>query len=187
MPTKRRVFLGIPCPEHIRARIAAFQKKWGELPVRWIPPENLHVTVVPPNYLSDDEIAKALRALRGALSHFEPFTIKFERFVTAPPGRPTRMLWLLGTTSQELMRLRDVALNALLDSGIAINEPERRPLLPHITVARMRPGTWRRLQPPPPIEEEVDLVADVTGIALMESIRTRFGREYPTLEFIPFL
>lgn len=183
--SKRRVFVGIPCPEDVRARISAFQEKWRGLPVRWIKPENLHLTLLPPSYFADDEIARAAEALRMGLAKFPVFEITFERFVPAPPGKPARMIWLSGKPSKELPRLRDAAAEALLAAKVPFAYEGARPLLPHITIARMHPNAWKRLEPKPDVEEQVGLTMPVQGVTLMESVLKRGGAEYAELEYIP--
>ena len=54
---KRRVFVAIPVPERVRLKIAAWQRAHADIPVRWTKPENLHITVIPPWYVNEDEIA----------------------------------------------------------------------------------------------------------------------------------
>ena len=51
----KRVFIGMPVGEVFRDRACAFRVLHDNLPVRWISPENQHVTLVPPWYCDDVE------------------------------------------------------------------------------------------------------------------------------------
>jgi 2'-5' RNA ligase len=179
--SKHRIFLGVPCPGEIQRLIAAYQKRWHFLPVRWIPLQNLHLTVLPPVYLTDDEIAKMITSLKKEIGQIPAFEILFERFLLAPPGKPARMIWLAGKPQLALNRLREAA-KAVFPAG-----DENRPLIPHITIARMQPADWKRYLPKPNIEEVLEIKMPVEKIALMESILKRGGAEYSILELIPLL
>jgi len=43
---RRRVFIAINLPGNIRKKLAEYQKKWPELPIRWTKQDNIHITLV---------------------------------------------------------------------------------------------------------------------------------------------
>jgi 2'-5' RNA ligase len=119
-----------------------------------------------------------IAAARAAVGNISPFEISFDRFVFAPPGKPGRMIWLVGPARAELQRLKNVVEEAIGARG------ENRPLLPHITIARMREQEWRRYAPKPAAEEQLKVEMPVTEIAFMESTLKRSGAEYSLLAHI---
>lgn len=182
--SKHRIFIAIPCSDRIRGTITAYQERWRFLPVRWTAPRNLHLTLLPPVYLMDDEIAGIIGTLRAAVSQNRPFDITFKNFTLAPPGKPPRMIWLEGEPQPALTALRNAAATAFPAAA------ERRALTPHITIARMHPAEWKRYSPPdragkPDIAEAVKIKMPIEAVAVMESILHRNGAEYSALELIP--
>lgn len=183
---KRRIFIAINLPENLKKGIVAFQEKWARLPGRWIKARNLHLTLIPPFYLTDDEIARLTAALIPALAKFAPFQIEFERFIYGPPEKPSRMIWLLGRANERLVELMQVIEDAILNAGIPFRAQEqRRPFRPHITIARMEMKEWHSFEPKPKIDEVFAAVVTIQSVEVMESELKRGGAEYSVLESIP--
>jgi len=82
----------------------------------------------------------------------------------------------------ELAAMQERLLAALVDGGW--HEPEPRPYLPHVTVARVRRGDgWRPPAAPP--EAPVDLVFDGCGLTLYRSHLDPGGARYEALTRAP--
>jgi len=183
--TKRRVFIAINFPESFKKSIVAFQDKWRHLPVRWIKRENLHLTLIPPSYLTDDEIGRLAEALKEAAGQAAPFDVQFDRFDYGPPGKPARMIWLFGKPNKNLLALKDLLERAIIDSGIPFRQESRPFKYPHVTIARMNEFDWRKLESKPAIAQPLKAVLTVTNIDIMESELKRTGAEYALLESVP--
>ena len=137
-----RVFIGIDLPEQWRDALAAgadavraAEPKWeGE---KWVPAENLHVTL---KFMGDlpDETAKFLGPdLERALEGFGSFALPLHRaLLPSPESKRASMLWTTLSDPEEkalglLSRIEDVA----ADYGVV---PESRHFHPHITLVRAR-------------------------------------------------
>lgn len=159
MPTKR-VFVAILSSAEIRKHVRRWQAGHGELPVRWIPEEDLHVTVVPPWQEGDFEaIAGRLEMLRGKVASFE---LSFRRIAYGPEPRRPRLIWAMGETTQGLNDLR-MEIFRLLGA-----EPIERSFRPHLTLARLRPKDRSYL--PAKLGEEIAWIEKVEAVCLVESI-----------------
>lgn len=125
-----RLFTALALPDDLRARIAGMEA--GIDGARWVPAENLHITLrfigeVPEDRV--DDIVAALDDVRG-------------RAVTVSPGsaghfgsgRKLRSIWVGIAPSPELATLHDKIDHALVRCGLP---PEGRKYAPHITVARL--------------------------------------------------
>ncbi|MDE2335267.1 MAG: RNA 2',3'-cyclic phosphodiesterase [Rhodospirillales bacterium] len=125
-----RLFVALELPWELRERLAALG---GGVPgARWVPAENLHLTLrfigeVPP--FRAEEVDHALAALRA-----RRFTLTIAGIGTfAKAGRET-MLWAGVERNERLEHLQGKIETALQRAGL---EPERRRFAPHVSLARL--------------------------------------------------
>ncbi len=185
---RHRIFIAINLPEEIKKRLTFYQSKWPELPIRWIKPENLHITLAFLGYLTDQELLEVLKISREVSQRYKPFSIILNKICYGPPKKmPPRMIWVEGEKSQELGKLQKDLENSLFTTSIKGLEPEARPYTPHLTLGRIRAWEWRQIEPEerPIVEEEISLNFEVNSIEVMESELKRGEAEYTILELCP--
>lgn len=184
---KRRIFIGIDLPAELKAEAANAITQWRFLPIRWTPPENWHITLVPPRYLEDQELSALVKLLERRKID-EPFPVVFSRVLLAPPGVPARMIWLEGATPPELPKLKH-KLEKLWVSQPSVPslKPELRLPHLHVTLARFEPGHLRELEAKTRVLGEVNFSFTAREIAVMESHLKPSGAEYETLATIPLI
>jgi 2'-5' RNA ligase len=182
--SKRRVFIAVPIPEKLKRELEKLPGKWPGIPCRWIKTENLHLTVIPPIYLTDDELARMSRTVRQSAVEFPAFELGFDKIIYGPSGKPSRMIWLWGKPNEKLTELKNTASGAILATNIPYRE-EARPLIPHVTLCRINEYEWRSYEPKPKIDEVLRYQYQVDAIHIMESRLKRGGAEYALLEKIP--
>ena len=182
---KRRVFIAIDLPPELKQRIADTIKQWQWLPIRWLAPENWHITLIPPVHLEDPEI-DALVALLKRQRLGGPFGVRFSRVILAPPGAPARMVWLEGEAPSELTQLQK-KLEKAWASLAALAQPkgEHRPLALHVTLARFEPGELKELEAKTRTLGEVDFRFEANEVVVMESHLKPSGAEYGRLATVP--
>lgn len=181
---KHRVFIAINLPESVRKKLAGYQDKWPELPVRWTKPDNLHITLEFLGYLPDEDLPEICNIMKKVALRHQPFPINLKRICYGPPKKmPPRMVWAEGEKSKELGKLKEDLQRFLVDSKISFS-PEGRAFSPHITLGRIKTFEWRKIEPEerPAVEEEIDLNFEVNSIEIMESRLKRGGAEYTILE-----
>lgn len=134
-----RLFVGIELPEVVRARLAAFA---GGIPnVRWIAPENIHLTLRFIGEVDEDvghDVDEALAAVAAPAFAFE-----LAGFDTFGNGRRAHTLWAGVERNPALVHLRDKVESALVRVGLA---PETRKFSPHVTIARLNDAPVGRLK-----------------------------------------
>lgn len=180
---KRRIFIAIALPEELKAKINEAVKQWHWLPIRWLKPENWHITVVPPTYLEESEFEKLAKILKeGRLGR--PFAVGFSRISLAPPGGKARMIWLEGETPPELTQLKKKieSLRLVTPSLPPIIEEENREARMHVTLARFESGELKEIEEKTRILGEIKLKFEVREIVMMESRLQSSGAEYIILE-----
>lgn len=182
-----RLFLAIELSDEVREAIAAFQKELESQlgSARWVPPENLHLTI---RFIGEEgpEVVEGLsRILPSQLEGIPPFTVSFRGFGCFPNPKRARILWVgVDPVPENLRRLERVGEAAVQELGV---EPERRPFRPHLTIARLK-----RRGRDPAVEKVVPATSDrvfgelsVTELVLFESHLSADGAIHRPLERFP--
>ena len=167
---RHRVFIAINLPEDIKRSLAPFQKMWSDIPVKWVRPENLHITLEFLGYVKDEELVEIFKNTQEITLKHSVFDINLTKICYGPLNKPPRMIWAVGEESKELSSLKkDLA----EDQGFIV----------HITLGRLRKWEWQRIEPEdrPEIDQDIDLNFTVNSIEIMESVLKRGGSEYKEL------
>ena len=182
---KHRIFIAINFPEEIKKELEKFQSRWPELPIRWVKPENLHITLAFLGYLTDEELVEILRITKEVAQRHNSFSINLTKICYGPPKKtPPRMIWVEGEKSKDLANLQLDLEKSLNSSGKIKFEPEERSFTSHITLGRLRQWEFRQIEPEerPNVETDISLSFEVNSIEVMESFLKRVGPEYEILE-----
>ena len=160
----------MPVEEVFRAKTLSFRDSRSSFPVRWIPPENLHVTLVPPWYCEDT--GKVCKELHNLLADVRSFDVCFNEISVGPTAKKPRFIWASGGTHVALGELRGRL------SGLAGTEADTndRKFFLHVTFARIRKGQKVNLS-----SEAIDWKATLDSVCLYESILHPSGAEYRML------
>jgi RNA 2',3'-cyclic 3'-phosphodiesterase len=126
-----RLFVGIGLPEDIRARLSGL---CGGVPgARWVPPENMHLTLRFIGEVSEGEAEDIHHALVSIRTR--RFDISIAGVGYFDTAGEVRALWARVEKSPELLALHARVESALVRMGL---EPEERRFTPHITLARLK-------------------------------------------------
>jgi 2'-5' RNA ligase len=170
-----RLFLGLPVPPSWLEPLCAWQRAnlAGSASLRLVPAPDLHATLVFLGYRAGSEVGSVSAALRTAASGREAPTFGIASY------RETRTVAMLVLTDRD-------GLGAVVQRRLAeelarsgLYEPEARPWLPHVTVARVRerpPG----LHPPLPLLDE----ARPSEVALYSSVLRSGGAQYEIIDSV---
>jgi 2'-5' RNA ligase len=139
-----RLFVALDVPPGVRAALAswAHEAVGEDERLRLIAVESLHATLVFLGERPDAEAPQLSEAVMGAVGEAAP-PLVVDGPLWLSPRRPHVLAARLADPSGGLARIHAVVLEAL---G---REPEPRPLLPHVTVARVR-GRVRPFKVPAP-------------------------------------
>ena len=126
-----RLFVGVELPEDVRERLATLCA--GVPGARWVPPENLHLTL---RFIGEVDGGEA-EDIYHALSAVRPrsFDITLSGVGHFGTSSEVKSLWVGVERNAELVALRDRIESALVRVGL---EPEGRRFTPHVTLARLR-------------------------------------------------
>jgi 2'-5' RNA ligase len=138
-----RLFVAAEPSEQVRTSAAASARRLrerldavrGSDGIRWVPVENMHLTVWFLGEVSDARAAPVLDAMRPALD-VPAFDLCIAGFGAFPPSGPPRVLWMGVTRGlEELARAHDAVGARLQPWGFP---PEGRAYSAHLTIARMK-------------------------------------------------
>lgn len=142
MNDKIRSFIAINTSEKIKSefsRLLNELKVKPELSIKWVKPEQLHLTLVFLGEVSPLFIQRATASLKPVINNFKPFQCQLQGLGAFPDISRARVLWLgLSTGKEELTKLHKEIVRNLIPIGYT---PERRPFSPHLTIGRLRDYT----------------------------------------------
>jgi 2'-5' RNA ligase len=178
-----RLFIALNLPKKERTRIHRVSSRLrdADLPVRWIDPENYHVTLKFLGEVRQERVPAVEEIVQRVAGATVPFEVRLESFGAFPTIRKPRVVWLGVTASAELRCLKQDLEWGLADAGF---EAETRAFHPHLTLGRADPrggaGQFRGFD---------DIIADMTyegratirTLDLMRSHLSREGARYSVL------
>jgi 2'-5' RNA ligase len=188
-----RLFLGIDLPDSVASATAAiaddlrsrFAKAAPRTSLRWVPVENLHVTVWFLGEVREPDADSLVEALRPALG-LAPFTLRVAGAGVFPRSGAPRVAWLgLPEGRPELTAVFDRLRPRLVSRGF---EPETRPYDPHLTIARVKDVPRQEIAAVRGILEETNADAGgcrIDAVTLFRSQTSPRGSQYERLLRVP--
>lgn len=176
-----RLFFGIGLPENLRARVAQVQSllRRDLRDVRWIPPENLHITLRFLGDTADDSVAGLCRAADTACAAAARFSLRLRGAGAFPAGRRARALWVGVEEIDGGLASLVEQLDAALLPGVGARA---RPYRPHLTLGRPRRGFRGDLAAALEELKDLDLgMVDVDRVHLYESQLSQQGARYAVI------
>ena len=138
-----RLFVAFELPDRVREAIAdALASLSAQLPpARWIPGENLHLTLAFLGEVAADGVPALHSALHRVFEGAEPHRLTLGSGGTCPPCRPARLAYVSVEGGGELAAVQGGVQKACAKA--LGRQPEHRTFHPHVTVARAR-RRWPR-------------------------------------------
>src|SRR5690606_8650349 len=134
-----RLFFAVklPADEQEQLHDATARLRATDLPVRWVPPEHLHVTLKFLGTVAEPLVAAVQDAGARAAAGLAPFDARLGGIGAFPNVRRPRVVWVGVRDAEPLLRLHAALEQALAPLGFA---PEDRAFQPHVTLGRVRDG-----------------------------------------------
>lgn len=134
-----RLFVGINLPKKQRARIHSAARKLREedVPIRWVEPDNFHVTLKFLGEVRRERVPSVQEAMGRVAGSTRAFDTVLRGFGAFPTIRRPRVLWLGVWANPELRCLKQDLEWTLGEIGF---DAETRAFHPHITLGRAEAG-----------------------------------------------
>ena len=177
---EKRVFIGIPIGHKIKSILPSLKSTVHSSTniIKWIPPENIHLTLSFLGNISDKDIPNIVQSLENCITS-KYFKIKIESTGVFPSANFPKILWIgIGKGADDLTSLQqDIEISVRKFKGIY----RREKFMPHITIARIR-RSRRKIDVLPflnTVYSPTEL--DVNSICLYESKLFPEGAQYTLL------
>lgn len=133
-----RLFVAVNLPFEIKKGIGSFIRDLRKVnaDMKWVEPENLHLTVQFLGNVSEDQVPAVAAALNRAAERIAPFTLKLSGVGVFPSRERPRVFWAgVGGDTVDLLQLNRQVQRELKEPGFA---PGKNKFSPHLTLARLR-------------------------------------------------
>jgi 2'-5' RNA ligase len=133
-----RAFIAIDLPSHLQDRLSqlsnAMKKEMGDVPIRWVATENMHLTMKFLGDVSLNNLDVLTNILIREAAVREPMVISLGGVGAFPKMRRPRIIWAGMEAPPELASLQRGIDKQTARVGYA---REQRPFSPHITMGRV--------------------------------------------------
>lgn len=182
-----RLFIAIDIPEQIKEEISdliEILKKY-DADVKWIQPDNLHLTLKFLGETSDTLPEKIRESLLPIVSSYEPFFISIRSTGVFPHEKHPRVLWIGIVDSDRLQSLKGDIDQKLSSVGFPMDDKNFHP---HLTLGRVRSnkGMLSLMKDFRMFHEKFFGDCIVDRIKLMKSDLKPKGPVYTCLHDLPF-
>ncbi len=182
-----RCFIAIEIPGQIKGGIGELIDilKKHDVEVKWIIPENLHLTLKFLGTTPEDLIPKMRESLSGIVSSYEPFYIKIYGTGLFPNRKYPRVIWVGVEGSEILAKLSGDIDDAMSLFGYQKEDKEFRP---HLTIGRVRSpkGILSIVNELENFKNKDFGAISVDSVKLMKSELKPKGAEYTCLQDLQF-
>ncbi|MEW6685748.1 MAG: RNA 2',3'-cyclic phosphodiesterase [Candidatus Edwardsbacteria bacterium] len=183
----QRIFVAIELPNNIHQKIANLQKqlKLTGADVKWVEPENIHLTLKFLGNLMKEKIEILSLGVEEAVKNISNFQIALDRLGAFPSLRRVQIVWVgINEGEKEAINLQEKIEEKLTSLGF---EKERRAFVPHLTIGRAR--SFKKI---PELVKEIEKVNFstekflVSSVNIMKSVLTPKGPIYTKLNEFKF-
>ncbi len=174
-----RLFIALSFSADVKERCAAIQDRGRKqlADIRWISPQQLHLTLVFLGKVLKTEQVNIEHIMRETAAKYPPFTLEFSGLGVFPRLKSPKVLWAGLAENPVLMALQE---ELMLNISNIPFDIETRPFRPHLTLGRIRQkidiqalGQWIAQ------EKNVSLgLSHISSFDLIESQLTPQGARY---------
>jgi 2'-5' RNA ligase len=148
-----RMFVGIKVAPDIAEELGRLVKPLKGLPVRLIPPADIHLTLVPP--WNETDVSGAAERLRKAACGVRAFPLTFAHLAYGP-------MWAECVATAEVTKMHALLL-------AAFGQKDERPFRPHVTLARLQED-GRAIADEHPFNHTLSFTQRVEAVELFKSL-----------------
>lgn len=179
----RRLFAAIkilPGPK-LREAMADFSRELSKEKIRWVNPENIHITLKFFGETPEKKLPVIKTALEDAAKNITPFDIEIKDCGTFGSPRFPRIIWLGLEQCEKLKSLYKTINDRLAKDGYM---PEKRGFSPHLTIGRVKhiKNLYALDAMISKYHDKTLLKQPVNSFQLFESVLKKEGPKYTVLE-----
>ncbi len=147
-----RCFIAIGMPNEVENRLRSLVEQLKPLShaVKWVAPENLHLTLKFLGEADEDKVPEIIGALKDTTSAHKRFLLDVHGTGVFPNTSWPKVIWVGLDSEGGLLALHSDIEKAMEPLGF---KPEKRAFTPHLTIGRIRAGRDKPLQLEPLMHE----------------------------------
>lgn len=132
-----RCFVNIETGEKQKERIGELVEELEKIPadIKFVKPENFHLTPRFLGNISEEELEKAKKGLEKAAKQSSPFELNLKGTGVFPNRNYIKVIWVGAEKCRELVDLKK-----RVDDCIKVGKKDDREFVPHVTIGRMKSG-----------------------------------------------
>lgn len=135
-----RAFVAIPLPKEVKEYlsdiISDLKLTFPEKSVKWVQPENIHLTLKFLGNISKSTLHFLLEKMKTG-DRFSPFNLTIEKIGAFPSIYKPQVIWV---GSSNHIAISELAQFVEKSTSMVKNENDSKSFSPHLTIARLRPG-----------------------------------------------
>lgn len=174
-----RLFVAINLPADVRDALYAAAAPLREtgVPVKWVAPDAMHLTLKFLGDVADDRERAIAGALDALCAGRRPFTLPLEGFGAFPTSQRPRVFWAGAEAVPPLELLQHDLERALAGLDFPL---EGRPFRPHLTLGRAKQGAERSAGAAGALLDDLQFAGEIAvdTVDLMESHLSPKGATY---------
>lgn len=183
----QRIFIAIELPEGLKEELVGIQSEY-DLPVSWVPRDNLHLTVLFLGAVRSESLFHLTRVVERIAQEHSPFVVSLDQISYGPDMTlPPRLIWVKGPSNESFQKLKKDIDCKLREDNLYYVSGQPAETKIHVTLGRVRKWEWSKLdsEARQPIDRPVSFEVPVDRILIMESKLTP-GRppKYSVLETV---
>ncbi len=178
-----RTFIAIELSSEMQSKLAAVQQmlKKSEAQVKWVRPENIHLTLKFLGYVSESQLKDVFEAVNKSIKQIAPFPLSFFGLGAFPNLNNPRVVWVGVNEGREILS----RINRKLEGFLKGNgfPAEERKYFSHLTLGRVK-SSQNKAQLIELVKSGKDCPVgsmEVKKITVMRSILKSGGPEYRPL------
>lgn len=179
-----RTFIAVHLPDIVKTHIRQLQdalRRCGA-PLRWVQPENMHLTLLFLGEIDESKIQPICSVLRLAAENHTPFDILFSGLGTFPNRKAPRVLWIgVQEGARPLCNLQQDIQQQITSLQLSF---DKKKFHPHVTLGRSK-GRPHSLTMKQGLWDSQAGVIHVNGFALIQSQLGGPQPVYTELESFP--
>lgn len=179
---KKRLFLALPLDDKSRKTFLQLQNRIKAAGIRWVPEQNLHITMLFLGEQSEELLPVIIAELDKLSMESAAFNLEFDRYEIRIKRSQPVMIWAR-YREQKAFSTLIIRAHDLLSRWIPIAGSHPRQI-PHITLARIKNGK-KKLALPSDLPHPKILKA--SEMILFESVLGGKDPVYTPLEYFPLL
>jgi RNA 2',3'-cyclic 3'-phosphodiesterase len=133
-----RVFIAVPLPADLKAKLVALQQEFQRLRLEatWVREAGFHITLKFLGEVDFSLIGAIISCMSTAAQHYHPFTLTLAGMGVFPQESSPRVLWVgVQDATGTLRQIQQMLDTRLAQIGFS---SEDRPFAPHLTLARLK-------------------------------------------------